>query len=710
MKVGILQLANVAVAAISGVVQPAPVGEAIRSDDTQNEIVVTATRVPTPITAIPNTVRVLDRKAIETQTAVSSSLLDSLSFSIPSLAPGRQKLTSFGESLRGRTPLYLVDGIPQSTPLRDGKRSGFTIDPAFVDRVEVIFGANAVQGVGATGGIINYVTPSAPSNGALLNRFSAELTTDDFEDSGWHYRASGLVGRKAGAFDFVAGASYEKRGLFYDGYDRSIAVDPVQGDIMDTKAWSLFAKLGWDATADQRFEFTGNIFDQRGEGNYVVVPGNVAAGVPASSTEGDPAGDPTRNKARNFALTYRNSDLLGGALTLQGFRYNFYGLYGGGTFPAFQDPAIAPRGTLFDQSALTSKKRGAKLTYARDDLLWRGLQLVAGGDYLRDRTFQDLAQTGRLWVPNMIYRGWAPFLQLEQRLASDVVRLSGGLRYENATLDVPDFTTIASANSAFVEGASPRFRKLLKNAGVVVEPRPGVSAFASYAQGFTMPDAGLILRAVNRPNQSASDLVDLKPVVADNVEVGTSVRRGGLTASASYFRSNSDLGSRIQVINGVGVVQRERTEVRGVELSASYRFGRNARAGAAYASIKGRYDSNGDGKVDRDLDGRNIAPDRLNMFAEGPLMPRLKGRAQMSYFLGRTFEGGPPGFNFDGHSLIDALLVYDMERRGALTLGVQNLLDKKYISYFSQTYSFRSNSDFVSGRGRAITLRWQGSF
>lgn len=139
-----------------------------------DEVVVTATRAPTPITAIPSTVRVIDREALQTQLAVSPSLLDSLSFSIPSFAPGRQKMTSTGESLRGRTPLYLVDGIPQSTPLRDGKRSGFTIDPAFVDRIEVIYGANAIQGVGATGGVINYVTIAPPKSGAWLNRLTAD--------------------------------------------------------------------------------------------------------------------------------------------------------------------------------------------------------------------------------------------------------------------------------------------------------------------------------------------------------------------------------------------------------------------------------------------------------------------------------------------------------------------------------------------------------
>ncbi|MEN3977289.1 TonB-dependent receptor plug domain-containing protein, partial [Emcibacter sp. SYSU 3D8] len=269
--------------------------------------------------------------------------------------------------MRGRTPLYMVDSIPQSTPLRDGKRSGYTIDPAFVDRVEVVYGANAIQGVGATGGVINYVTVAAPESGDWLNRISLELTTDDFKKNGFHYKASALTATKLGLFDFVLGATFDKRDLYYDGKGRPVGVDTTQGDTMDTQAWNIFAKLGFDLDEDQRLEFMANIFEQEGDGDYVVVPGSIAAGIPATSVKGVPPGDPTYNDARNFALTYRHSNLVGGVLTLQGFYYDFYALYGGDTFPVFQDPSIAPVGTLFDQSALSSEKYGAKLTYARED-------------------------------------------------------------------------------------------------------------------------------------------------------------------------------------------------------------------------------------------------------------------------------------------------------------------------------------------------------
>lgn len=676
----------------------------------KSDIIVTATRTPTPITAIPSTVKVIDREEMENQLAVSASLLDSLAFSIPSLAPGRQKLTSTGESLRGRTPLYMVDSIPQSTPLRDGKRSGFTIDPAFVDRVEVIYGANAIQGVGATGGVINYVTVDPPRSGDWLNRFTAEVTTDDFEEHGFHYRLAGVTGRRIGSFDFVAGAAYEKHDLFYDGNDRAIAVDTVQGELMDSHSLSLFGKGGYEPTADQRLEATVSYFKVTGEGDYATVLGNRNAGIPATSTPGVPAGDPTFTEAFNAALSYEHDSLFGGKLTLQGYYFDFYALYGGDTFPVFQDTLIAPTGTLFDQSALSSEKYGTKLTWVRQDAFWDGLQLVLGADYLRDSSFQELAQTGRLWVPELIYSGWAPFVQAEQALLGDLVRLSGGARWEHATLNVPDFTTIASANRTFVEGGSPSFDEVLLNAGLVVAPADGFTVFGSFSEGFTMPDAGLILRSVNSPGQSVDDLVDLQPVLANNIEIGTGWRRGGLDLTASYFWSNSDLGSRIQVIGGAGFVQRERTEIQGFEFAASYTLPSRHRIGASFAALDGRYDSNGDGEVDRDLDGRNIAPDRLNLFVEGPISGPVSARAQLSHLFDRKFQGNSPKFDFDGYTLVDLIVSYETERMGKLSLAVSNIFDEQHITYFSQTASFVTDRDYVSGRGRAITLRWQGSF
>lgn len=93
---------------------------------------------------------IIDAEAIVQKTAQAASAVDAVAAHVPSFSPTRQKLSGFGEPLRGRSPLYLVDEVPQARPLRDDSRDGYTFDPFFTDRVEVIFGSNAIQGVGAS--------------------------------------------------------------------------------------------------------------------------------------------------------------------------------------------------------------------------------------------------------------------------------------------------------------------------------------------------------------------------------------------------------------------------------------------------------------------------------------------------------------------------------------------------------------------------------
>ncbi len=676
------------------------------------EIVVTALRTPRPITAIPNTVRILDRTTVEEQLILSPSMQEGLGFVIPSYTGGPQKMSSLGESLRGRTPLYLVDGIPQSTPLRDGKRSAMTIDPDFIERIEVVYGANAIQGVGATGGVINYVTMHPAEDGSWSGRVTVQAETDDFQDDSFGYKTTGRVAKKWGAFDMVFGAVYQERGLYYDGTGQPLGVT-LQGDTQDSRSFSLFSKLGVDVAPGQRVEVMANLFDLNGHGNYVRVTGDRDNGIPVTSIRGEEPGEAPHNEARNVALTYTHEDLGSGLLTVQGYYYNFDALYGGIITPTFQDAAIAPLGTLFDQSALHSTKHGLKVTYVRDDIFIPGLQLALGGDYLRDKTYQDLALTDRIWVPEMTFEEIAPFVQLEQRLLDDKLRFSGGLRYENVTLDVQDFTTLAFYGAHMVTGGAPSFDKALTNAGIVVTPSEGLSLFASFSQGFSMPDAGLVLRSVSLPNQSVETLIDLQPIVADNWELGVTYAGEAFNLSASYFWSGSDLGSRIQVIDGVGFVRREKTEIQGVEASANFRLPGEYVLGLNFAALRGRFDSDGDALTDTDLSGRNISPDRLNAFIEGPLYEgsqgALNGRLQTSHFFDRKFDGGSPDMDFTGYTLIDAILTWHINETNKVMLSARNLLNEFYITYYAQTGT-TNNDYYFAGRGRSFTLRYQVDF
>lgn len=694
---------------------------AASDDESPSEIIVTAARTVLPPNALPLTIDVIDKTALDQQIAISGSVTDAVSNLTPSFSPTRQKLSGAGETLRGRSPLYAINGIPQSTPLRDGSRDGFTIDGFFVDRVELIYGSNALQGIGGTGGIVNQVTVGAPKKEGLGGRFLLQGNADsDFRGDGLGGKAAGLLEYKAGAFDVAAGAAFEKRGVYYDGDGRRVGLNLTQGETQDSNTFSLFARIGYQASATGRFDLIASRFKMQGDGDYVAVPGNRLTGLPTSATRGTPPGLTAASRTESVALSYTDTSLWGGNLVSQIFWNRTHDTFGAEVTPiaTFQDARIAPIGTLIDQSENRSRKIGGKISYERAIPGLEALTTTLGFDVLTDRTEQRLILTNRTWVPPTDYRSLAPFAQANLALFDKRLRLAGGVRYENVRIRINDYRTLATTTTppggVAVKGGSPTFEAVLFNGGVVVEPVPGIRGYLSYAEGYTVPDIGRITRAVSRPGVSIDTFLDIAPVISNNREVGVEVKRGPLDASVAYFWSSSDKG-QLLIANPGGIfdVQRLRVEIQGLETNLGVKLPvPGARLSIGYAHLIGRYDSDAvpDGKVDTDLDGTNISPDRLNLaadYAHGPFSARVQGR----FFLSRGFYGKvrDPRNDFGGYTLVDATMRYQT-RFGGLTLSASNLLDKQYIDYSSDTRLPTDNLSFFAGRGRSWTLGWDYRF
>ena len=685
---------------------PAP-----RQEAGDEDIVVSAARTRLPVSALPLTIDVIDTEALDRQLVISGSTVDAVSALLPSFSPTREKLSGAGESLRGRSPLYAINGIPQSTPIRDGSRDGYTIDPFFIDRVEVIYGSNALQGIGGTGGVVNQVTVPAPAaDGATIRTLVQGTAADGFDGDNLGGKAAALAGWRAGALDASVGGAFERRGAFIDGRGNRIGVDGTQGEIQDSDSWSVFGRLGYQLSADARLELIANHYELEGNNNYVLVPGDRDAGVPASSTRGETPGDPPSNKADMVSASFTHGDLGGGVLALQAFYNRTRDVFGGGVFSTFQDPAIDPTGELFDQSANKSRKLGGKISYERALPGYEDLVVTLGFDALFDTTEQTLAQTGRAWVPETEFRSLAPFAQANWKLLDGVLRLAGGLRHEDVKLTVDDYTTLASYGGNLVEGGSPSFSKTLLNGGVIVEPIDGVRGYASYAQGYTIADVGRILRGITEEGVDIDDYVSLEPVISNNRELGVEVDRGPLSANASYFWSSSDLGSRLVLSSdGIFEVVRAPVDIEGLELSlATQTPVPGLQLSVGYSHLIGRTDDDGDGVLEADLDGANIAPDRVNLAADYG-NGRFSARAQARFYLARSFEGQPADAAFEGYALLDAYVGYRADF-GMLSLGVQNALDEYYLTYDSDTVRTSDDSRFFAGRGRVMTLSLQSVF
>lgn len=676
------------------------------TDEPMDEIVVQATRSTLPTSALPNTITVIPKAVFAREVQLTGSTTEAVSSLIPSFSPTREKLTGSGETLRGRNPLFLIDGVPQANPLRDGSRDGYTVDPFFIDRVEVIFGSNAIQGVGATGGVVNYVTAAPPAEGkGWTGRALAQTSgSREFEGDGSGYRLAGLVGKDFGALDLTVGVASQKRGAYYSGDGERIGVDGTQGEVQDSESLSFFGKGGIDFTPERRLELMAQRFELEGDGDYVQVTGSRAEGRPSTSIRGESPGVIPTNEVTTVSLTYSDADLYGGTLSAQLFYQDFEAVFGGGAFATFQDPAIDPSGELFDQSANNSTKKGARVSYERELEALPGFSFRAGLDRVEDRTFQELIATGRNWVPETDFISVAPFLQLHQSLLDSRLHVSAGYRREDAKVSADDYTTLFRYGPQQVAGGEPGFTEDLVNLGATFELVDGLTAYAAFAQGFTMPDVGRILRAVDVPGQDVDDLFDLEPVVSDNTELGLEWNRGPLGVTAAYYQSDSDNGSRLVLVDEVFEVQRQRTDIEGLEFNVSWDTpvaGLTFTGGYAWAD--GRTDTDGDGALDSDLDGANISPNRLNLAADY-VLDSMRFRLRTRSYLDRDFDGlATSEQSFDGYTLLDAFAEFDVAF-GTVFVSGSNLLDEDYVTYDSQTVRTTSDTRFFAGRGRVVNL------
>ncbi|MCT8987879.1 TonB-dependent receptor [Shewanella phaeophyticola] len=687
--------------------------EIVQENKEVEHIIVTASRMEKPANSIPNTVTIIDSELLGFQVAIDDSLAGILEKTVPGFSPSSQKMTGSAETLRGKNPLYMIDGISQHNSLRDGLRDGFTIDSDFLDHIEVVQGANAIQGIGATGGVVNLVTKQASGNGDWNNEIKTRFTTsDELESDSFGYKVTYIGDIKLETFDFVGGVAVHERGIFYDANGDRVGFRTAQGELQDSGSTDLFIKTGYNIDDKQRLQLMVNTYELENNGSLIPVTGDREQGIYATTVDGDSSesvGEPAKNEVTTASLDYSHKAFYGGKLVSQIYYQDYSALYEGSVSSRW---ALTPGGDgVMDQSEIESDKYGIKLSYEMSNVAgFEGSRALLGYDYSVDNTSQTLAQTNRVWVPEMSLITSSPFMQLEYEFFNSWL-ISAGARYESADLDVDDFVTLPTYNNTQVAGGKPSYTETLVNVGLVYELNDAITLYASYSEGFDMPDVGRVLRALDSPGLDVDTLVDVEPVITDNTEVGMNFEMGNWGGQVSLYQSQTDLGSRLAADeSGVYEVLREKQESWGYDVVINYYLNSNWTLGANYSKINGEYDSDGDGEVDTDLNNASQAPARLNAFAVGELN-NIKGKLQVSHLFDRTQHGIAAYTDnrqeFEGYTIVDLSLHYQADF-GLFGIGIENLLNEDYETLYSQTQNL--DDRYFSGRGRTISLSYSNKF
>ncbi|KRA46445.1 TonB-dependent receptor [Pseudoxanthomonas sp. Root630] len=700
-----------------------------------DQVIVTGVRAPKAVDKIPGAVTLVSKEEIAHTLLVTEDATAVLARTVPGYAEASQAMSNSGETLRGRVALRLFDGVPQGSPLRDGSRNATFTDMGIVGRVEVINGPSASEGVGAAGGIINYLSTVPTKEGSefrFLSRYSTQFKDDS---AGWKLGLN--YAYKQDNYDLVAGVSRIDRGMGYDADGVRLGMN-TSGSLHDSVTRNVFVKGGINFGEDleKRLQISYSDFKIEGNGDYIQVdgcryePGWCEDPHPNTSERGHIFGSKAEfNDFRQVNAQYTDADFFGGTLTLNAYWADQAMRYPPENGSDRQDPDIPPNGPdglIWDQSEINSDKVGFRPSWVRGQLFGvDGLELRTGVDWVRDKADQRLALTDRLWVPPMKYESVAPYAQLSWDVGP--LTFSGGIRHEDGELSVDDYTTTWYRNRVFVQGGTLSYTETLYNLGAIWRINDRWSVFAAYGEGFGLPNVGIPLRNINYPGQSVDGIIDLQPIVVDNREVGVNWRGDATSFSASYYDSEADFGTSLAIDPATNdfVLNRAPTRIKGFEFSGDWNINEDWKLSGIYSRIHGKTafwnaDTTGRypaGGLNKPMGALDVNPDKI------ALSVRWKFNEAGDVTLGSTtllsrdlygsdvreFDGATYRYeeHTSGYTLFDLGMNYRVEKWGRFSLGVENLANKQYILTWSQVPGFRN---YWAGRGRMYSFTYEYTF
>lgn len=616
-----------------------------------------ATKTPTPLIDVPQTVTMITQDQIEDQAL--RGLNEALRY-----VPGVSLDTGEGH----RDAVYLRGQSTTADFYLDGLRDDAQYyRPLYnVERIEVLKGANAlIFGRGGGGGAINRVSKKADPM-QTFGSFAA--SADQFGAFSLAADANAPLG---GAIAGRINATYEEfdsNRQFYEG--RFIGVSPT-----------VTADLGPDTrlTASYSYDDDKRLTDR----------GNPSLnGEPLRGYDDTLFGDPDFNHSATKAhiararLVHDFSDALSANATVQ---YANYDLFYSNIVPAGATPTTVTlagyqsgtqRENLIGQANLVAQFDTGSVGHtmlfgveamSQDSASQRYGVTFTGGS---NRIDVPLAET--ISVPDFtvaLQRSSMSDLSVfaayaQEQLDLGIVQLVGGVRYERFDLTSENLIT-ATPGARVDERWNPRF-------GVIVKPAEAISLYASYSESF-LPQSGDQFSQVD-PQEELLD-----PEVFRNYEIGLKwLLKPELFLTAALFRLDRSNTRAPDPVNPGFVILTGETRVEGFETSLAGTLLPGLDVSLGYTYL--------DGQIRQDTT-RAAAGTRLQQ------LPKHQASAWAHYELTEKFALGAGlvhqssqfsslthAVTLPAYTRIDAAAYYDLTSDIALQLNIENLFDTDYFA------------------------------
>ena len=659
-------------------------------------VTITGTRRATPIAALPTSVTVLGRESLDEQAALSRNLHTILGKTLPGFGLSRESESNFGQNLRGRGMLVLLDGVPQNFELRQGALDELSrIDVSRIERIEVVRGASAAFGSEAAGGIINIITKSGTGAGPSLNtEIGTTFSAAHAGDSG-SFRLFQDIGGVRGRTSYFTAGGVDTTGSAFDADgDRIPEIFPV--GLAQTTAVDVGGRVNVGIALQQQLGASAHWYSARKDQAYGSVDGipnlqtaravELPVGIGSPADLGFSAERPYKRQG-TYTFSYDHAAVAGSQVSAQLLhlhyhRLNDYFAFGGGQL----NPAFRKTGARVDVQTPLRGAGGASLTWGTDYVFYR---------------HEEPTNTGLTWTPPLDQQSLAGFVQASVPVGR--VTLRGGLRYEDFTVGIDDFAQNPAFGGRSVRGGTLDYDATTFNVGSVVSATDALQIFAGFSQGFSITQVGRLL--VNTPLASVAEARP-QPSEVDNYEVGVRASSERAQATAAGYYATSELGTSL-VSRGIGPPEVIRAPERtfGFEVTLDVQPASAWRTGGTASWQEGEQDPDFNGTY-TPLPGWRIAPVKVSGYVEHDTRARWRNRLQITYSGSRDEFPGSTAF---GEGPVDDVTLVDFVTairfgRGTLNVGIENLANTFYVPPINQ--SFNDGFNYIAGRGRTISVNF----
>ena len=677
------------------------------------EVVITASRMVEKKTNAVANVTVIDQKQLKEFIQIAPDLSQLIGLVEPAMALSSNTTNNRYQTLRGRSLLVLIDGIPQSSPLRETSVRLRTIDPSAIERIEIVKGASAIYGNGSVGGVMNIVTKKIPESGLIGGQTTVGATAHESlkENEGFGYNLKQQFYGNYKGFSYLVAGALGQTGTAIDG--EGLYISPRYG-LGDIRSYNGMVKLGYKIDEDSHIEAMYNYFQSIQ--NTSLIPSGGRYGVSPRigvfgnrNPEEKPDGTYYAHNAYLRATTnniFSNTDLEVAALT------QHYKLMA--DYRRHNPRAPRWRGTS-GQSMIVGEKYGIRTQLTSKFLLSENIfaYLLYGVDALIDKTGQPLVD-GRIWVPMLTAYNSAPFLQAKVTLYN-YWTLKTGARYDYINVVIPTFEALPNEPTypiTIVTGDNLYYRNLSPNVGLSYNQYKYFQPFVSYSQGFSIYDLGRTVRESKTPD-ALKGKINTDPVVVDNYEAGFYSQIGKyVDLSGSYFYTTSELGSELEMDQNTHfwIVSKDPQKIYGFEVALDVHPTDWLTLGGSYISYEGKKKPKTSDSFDTYMNSSSISPAKTTIYAN--VKPTKNSFVRLNYLHSGErdrFAPDPVTKKYkEGQGVIRPIDLfslsagYTFNKNLSLGLGVENLMDKVYYTVASMHVA--RDAEYARGNGRYFNL------